>query len=296
MRFILFLSMVAALGGSGRAATFTIDPAESTVALSGTISTAVGIITFTEQGPGSLGTRLEGTLQIEVGGGEVTLSGGTIDARTNGVWRPAPGGGDGSAMADFGAQGTSPLLGTVLGALRNINLVASSPSQPLQGSQFDAAEITFAFPAESISALDYSAGFAGTGTRLLAGAATNRTATVGTITGTAGAQIATIAVDATFVFSVLSENDTSLRVRGQILAREGGIDPQPEGPRFTAIEIVDNQARMTVDGTVAATRLQSSTNLTSWADKQAEVAVVDGDTRVFTVPVAGPKEFYQVVQ
>jgi hypothetical protein len=292
--FSLFAGMVlgcaAALG-----ATFTINPVQSSVTLSGQLSTPFGTVVFQEQGPGSLTSRLEGALEVEATAAEVTIPSGTIDATTNGVWQPAPGGGSGSAPADFGAKGLYA-LGTIWGALRDILINVNGPARPLQGNQFDASALVFSFPTNSTSKLDYDAGFAGDGSETLSSVATNKAATVGTITGSAGSRTLTIRVDTSFAFSLLSDNDTTLRVEGQIVAREGGGGPGPTGPRFSDIEVVNNQVRLTVDGVTGTARLQSSTNLVTWADKQAEVANVDADTRLFTVPVAGPKEFYQVLQ
>lgn len=290
MHLISMFLGAAATAFAANAANFTIDPSQSTVTLSGSVS---GIV-LTQQGPGSLTSRIEGSLQADTTGGEVEITGGTLDVQNNGTWQPGVGGTAGAAPADFGAQGSS-FFGTVYGALRNIVMNATSPPQQLTGEQFDASAITFSFPQDSTATLDYNAGFAGTGSEPLAGATTNKTATVGRVTGAAGSQVITIAVDATFVFSVLGQNDTELTVTGQIVAREGGVTPQPDGPRFSDIDVVNNQVRLTVDEASATARLESSTNLVNWATKQAEVATVDADTRTFTVPVTGPKEFYRLV-
>lgn len=290
MRFVSLLSLMAVLGVSARAATFTIDPAQSTVTLSGSVSG----FALREQGPGSLATRLEGALEVQTTGSEISLPSGQVDARTNGVWAPFPGGAAGVAAADFGARASAPPFAEVIGALRNIVMEVSGGARPLQGTQFNASGLVFSFPTNSLAALDFDAGVIGKGSRALAAEATNNAATTGTITGVAGSRVLTINVAATFVFSVFLEEDSPLTVTGKIVANEGG--PAPAGPRITDIEVIGAEVKVTADGTTAATKLLASANLTGWAEKAATVTTVDADTRVYTAPRVLAAEFYQLQQ
>jgi hypothetical protein len=295
MRLLALFSMVAALGMSAKAATtFTLDPAQSSVTLSGT---TVGNAPLVQQGPGSLTTQIEGTLSVDLSATEITIAGGSLDARVNGTWQPGVGGTGPAAPADFGAQATT-FFGPIFGALRNVIMEVGSPAEAVQNNQFDASRVVFTFSTNANSRLDYNAGLAGTGSALLEGESTNRTATVGTISGSAGSRVLTIAVDTTFHFSLASDNDTALTIRGQIVAREGNVEPNPDGPRITNVQVVNNEVRITATGTTAATRVQASTTLApgSWALKEAQITAPNATTRVFTVPVTGPKEFYRLVQ
>jgi len=93
-----------------QAAVFYIDPAQSTLTLSGEISaisvggtwsgTVIGIFTgngnytvtgggnLIQQGPGSLTTSLSGSINAEATGGNLVFSGGSIQPNVNGSWKP----------------------------------------------------------------------------------------------------------------------------------------------------------------------------------------------------------------
>ena len=294
MRVIALFAVVAALSVTARAATtFTVDPNASAVTLSGT---TVGNSPLTQQGPGSLTTQLEGALDVDLSATEIAIVSGVLDARENGTWRPGLEGGPGSAPADFGAQALLFGFQTIYGALRNVEMEVFSPSEAIADGNFDASELVFLFPTNSNAVLDFEGGLAGTGSAELAGEARNRTATVGTITGTEGSRVLTIQVDTTFTFTVASDDDTMLTIRGQIVAREGDVVPDPDGPEITDIEVVDDEVRITASGTTAAAEIEASTDLEGWEEKEAQITATGAATRVFTLPVSGPKEFYRIVQ
>jgi hypothetical protein len=291
MRLLSFLIAMVISAAATRGATFTVDPQQSSITLSGTVAGAP----LSEQGPGSLTSRITGTLDASTSAGQLLIASGTLDFLTNGVWQPAAGGQPGSAPADFGANAQT-FFGTTRGAFRDIVVQVSAPARALQaGGQFDAAAIAFALPTNSSTKLDYSSSLIGTGSTNIQGVATNKAATTGTVTGTTGSQVITINVDATYHLSILFENDTELNVKGQIIARQEG-GPGGDGPRFSKIEVSNNQVRLTVMGAAATARLRSSTDLKTWQDKQAQVTTVDANTKIFIVPVSGPKEFYQTAQ
>jgi hypothetical protein len=291
MRLLSLLMAMVISGAGALAATFTVDPQQSSITLSGTVAGAP----LSEQGPGSLISHITGTLEASTSGGQVSIASGSLDFLTNGVWQPALGGQPGSAPADFGANAQT-FFGTTRGAFRDVLVLVSAPGRALQASgQFDASAIIFALPTNSSTKLDYSSSLIGTGSTNIQGVATNKAATTGTVTGSAGSQIITINVDATYHLSILFDNDTELNVKGQVIARqEGGT--VGDGPRISKIEVVNNQVRITVIGAAATVRLRSSTDLKTWQDKQAQVTTVDANTKVFVVPVTGSKEFYQTAQ
>lgn len=93
-----------------RAAVFYIDPAQSTLTISGAITTSnvggnwsgtvVGLFTGTgnysvtgagdliQQGPGSLTTSLSGSIDAEASGGNLVFGGGSIQPGITGSWKP----------------------------------------------------------------------------------------------------------------------------------------------------------------------------------------------------------------
>src|SRR5687767_8362872 len=82
---------------------FTIDPDQSSIAISGSVRTSVGSSQIEAQGPGSLTTSYSGTIRTERGNNTVQfLSGSSIDASISGNWRPLSTGAAGSAAADYG--------------------------------------------------------------------------------------------------------------------------------------------------------------------------------------------------
>src|SRR5436190_24154754 len=94
---------------------FTLDSGQSQITLAGK---AAGF-TFSEQGPGSLTTHYNGPIKIELTASTIRFTGGSAaDAQTNGVWQPAPGGGAGSAPADYAGK-ASIGFGTAYTAMRN---------------------------------------------------------------------------------------------------------------------------------------------------------------------------------
>src|SRR5689334_16563259 len=113
----LTLTLIAAAlnGGIFRASadTFTIDPAQSSLTVSGMVFG----IAFNPQGAGSLTTVYNGTIQVAQTGGTIQFTGGSlIAAETSGSWKPLPGGGNGSAPADYG--GLANIAGSAFVAFR----------------------------------------------------------------------------------------------------------------------------------------------------------------------------------
>lgn len=199
---------------------FTIDPERSSITVSGTIIGAQA----QEQAPGSLSTKLEGSLVVDL---ETTtiqfVAGSLIDAQTNGVWRPAAEGAPGSDWADFGAEGS---IGFASGeaAARDIQLDVESGVIPLTGGSFDAASLVVFFPVDAPSVLDYRAVIfvvPQAGSLDLQGYATNDVATAATLVSEAGVETLTIPVDARYSFTLLTEDDTELNVVGQVVATAG---------------------------------------------------------------------------
>ena len=285
---ICFLFVGLLLAASIQAATLKVDPSRSQITLSGKVAGN----TLREQDSGSLTTTIDGTIDITINGGQIEITGAALDPNVNGTWAPGQNGAA-KSPADFGGQASS-FIGTISGALRELLVTASSPPKTLgPDGSFDASSITFTFPTNSSSTLDYDAGFLGKGSRKLASNGTNQTATVGKVVDNKGVQTLTIALDAAFSFSLITENDSPLQLKGQLVADNA---PTQVSQNITGIEIVDGQVRLTVTGTSASTRLESSTDLVTWSPAEATVTETNGTTRTYSVPINGSFRFYRAVE
>ena len=198
-------------------ALFTIDNSKSLILVSGLFSH----FAITPQGTGALGTSYSGSINANVSGSTIQFSGGSdMIAKTNGIWQPAVGGTAGSAPADYGPQASVnyPPFGiyTFYGAMRNISFDVTSPVLPLTGTNFNGTNLVFSF-APPAGALDYYSSIK-EGSVALGGYATNTIAVGSTLTTNGNTQTLFIPINAQFVFTLISTNDSTLDLMGQIVA------------------------------------------------------------------------------
>jgi len=260
---------------------FTIDPTQSSVALSGDVAA----ITFKEQAPGSLSTSYSGTITLGLTDATVQITAGAMNAAVSGDWLPGPNGQGGAAPADYGAQASIP-FGTATAALRNILLDLSSPTATLTNGSFDAGSIVFSFSATSAAKLDYNAGFLGSGSTNLAGNATNKTATIATLTSVGGTDTLVINIDATFKASLLAHDDSSLHILGKITAHG------KTAPRFIDVEVVDHEIRFKIEGDITGFKLESTSDYLHWNERQPEI-VIENNVPVYKLPATVDFEFFR---
>jgi hypothetical protein len=269
------------------AATLTVDPAQSQITLAGTVSG----FKLQEQATGSLTTTVGGTVDIVTSPGQLQITNALLTPNINGTWKPGTNGAA-SSPADLSGKANS-LVGEIDGALRNLLVTATSGPKTLDASgNFDASSILFAFPANSTSVLDYDSFVTGKGSKQLASVGTNQTATVGSFIESNGAQTLTIVINATFYFSLLLDNDSQLTLTGKLVATSA----PPSGPTIIGIQIVNNQVQFTATGTSTSTGVQSSINLNDWGRQPATITAPDASTRVFTIPVSLPFQFFRLTQ
>jgi hypothetical protein len=288
MRTFSVLLILAASSFAAGAVTLNVDPAQSQITLSGTVAG----FKLAEQGSGSLTTTVGGSINLTVADGQIQIDSANLDPNTNGSWKPGRNGAD-SSPADLAGQSSS-FVGTITGALRDLVVNAVSTAKSLDSNgKFDASSIVFAFPQNSSSILDYNAGFLGTGSKALAGAGTNQTATVGTLVSNNGVQTLTIALDATFTFTLLTANDTEMTLKGQLVATGGAA---PVNPTITDVQLKDGKFQFTAGNTTANTQVQTSTTLTSWAPQQATITANDATTRTFVIPSTEKFQFFRLTQ
>jgi hypothetical protein len=271
-----------------QAATLKVDSSKSQITLSGTV---VGSA-LQEQATGSLTTTVGGTIDVTAGGGQIQITSAKLDPNINGNWAPGrQSTGNSTDPADLGGEAHS-FAGTITGALRDLLVDANSSAKTLSADgQFDASSIIFFFPTNSTSVLDYKS-FLGPGSQPLAGGGTNQTATVGTFVDNNGVQTLTIALNATFYFSLLTPNDTALTLKGQLFA----ATPPPPAPSITGAKIVNGDFQFTGTDTDPSTVVESSTTLTSWGPQEAVIITIDPATRNFTVTAKDKFRFFRLKQ
>jgi hypothetical protein len=87
---------------------FTIDPASSSLSLSGTLATPLGSRSVVEQGTGSLTTSFTGSIGtvIDFAASSILFreAGTSLNAAVSGSWSPRPGGLASTAPADYGGK------------------------------------------------------------------------------------------------------------------------------------------------------------------------------------------------
>jgi hypothetical protein len=260
---------------------FTIDPTRSSLTLSGSILGG----TVTQQGPGSLTTSYSGTIQFP---GQSLIT-----AQTNGIWQPLAGGGAGSAPADYGGTATITLA-TADAAFRSILLDVTSPPIAVVSGQFNPGSLTFLFPSNATSAIDYrySGTFSGSGTKAATGNATNNILSLATITTAGTTQTITFGVNAQFKFTLLSSGDTIVNIAGQIVA----TNSVAAAPVVLQTPAVSNQV-VTLNWESPAGQfyqVMSSSNLLTW---QTNASNVTSATTNYTwmVTNAASKGFYRLL-
>ena len=283
--------LAASLGHPVLAQVFTIDTNQSTITLSGSV---LGYA-FMAQGPGSLTTSYQGTVQTALAGGTIQFTGQSlIQAQTNGSWQPKADGSAGSQPANYGAMANAGGLAAVTAALRNVQFDVISPVINVAGGQFDAQSLTFSFPTNAASTLAYNVtGFLSTsGAKPLSGYATNAVASQGTLATSGAQQTLTIPIDATFLLTLVSANDTTVNVKGQLVATRATTTP-------LAIQSINVQAHTATLQWQSAPgeefQVQSSTNLSTWQTTAANVTSATG-TYTWSGAATAVQQFFRIAK
>jgi hypothetical protein len=288
----LFFGFACLLGTTARAELriFTLDTNLSSLALGGTFLT----IPLQQQGPGSLTGRYSGTIVADVTGSSITFVGGSaIAGIDNGSWQPAANGVAGSAPANYGGQVSTPppFTTTAFAAFRNLVFDTKSGPLPITGGSFAAQSITFSFPSNATSALDYRyTGFmSGNGRRTLAGNATNDILTSATIVTQAGSYVLTLPANIRGTNTIVTANDIRYTFQGQLVATA------PIPLQIISLQISGGQLHFTIN-TVSnqSYTIQGSTNLTDWSiTNDVFTASNPVTTRTIAQP-GGARRFFRV--
>ena len=276
---------------------FTVDPARSSIALSGLIPfPPAGSFTLHQQGPGSLNASYAGTIIAGLSPDRIEFSGGsTVRANNSGIWRPATGGGAGSDPANYGGEITPPLT-TGYAAGRNICVDLSSPPIPLAKGSFDASLLVVSFQTNNASPPSFDFRVSSlipalntNGTVPLIGSATNG-ASSAYLTNDAGALTLILPVNTTNS-TTIGGNPATLVLRGQIVATA----PPGTGSRLVGIEIRDDQATLAWPSLLGDDFLVETTEdlTTPWMVVTGAVSTED-NTTLWTAVADGSTRFYRV--
>jgi hypothetical protein len=276
--------------------TFTLDPTQSTITISGSFQNSGLSFPLMQQSAGSLTTIFGGTLKADVSGSTIQFTGGSvIDAQTNGNWQPLPGGAAGSAPADFGGQGGGFGV-TIKAALRNIVLDATSAALPITSGSFNSGGLVFGFPTSSTAALDYlvTGLLSASGGKALQGLSTNKVTTTATLTNNGSALALTIPVSADFAFTVITANDAKVTLTGKLVATAAAAPPLLVSSATVAV--VSGTVSFQWQATPGQTfRVESSTDLQSWTTRQTGLTSATS-TYTFSGSATGTKEYFRLVQ
>jgi hypothetical protein len=212
-------------------ATLAIDPTQSSLSITGTVTIGTTTVSLVEQAPGSLTTTYEGAIHVDIDPVGHTINflndGVTaITADNSGSWQPLPGGASGNAPANYGSMFT--YLGTNLTALRNV-VDGMSTSTPVSLLRAGLGYGVFYFPSTqnfvvNTGDLDYNTTFVGQGTLNFAGLGGTNQANAGLVYADgAGDFILTVPVNV-----VITDNITGgsfqITVAGSLTAY-GSYDP-----------------------------------------------------------------------
>lgn len=270
--------------------TFTIDPQRSSIVLSGNVSGNA----LNPQGPGSLSNLLTGTLLLDVTPSTLRFTGGSlIDTTPNGNWAPLPGGGAGTAPADF-AGTVSIIIVTAQAAVRNVLLDVTSPILPLTAGSFDASGMLFQFLTNSSGSLDYRvSGFAATsGSRLLDGLSTNGVITGASLTSSGGTLTLVLPVNATSTLTLISPNDTTLRLQGQLVATA----PAGDVPLVVSVRVEGTQIILEWPSSAGQNfSVETTQDFSAWIPASG-TTVAGSNTTTWTSSLGAGSQFYRVVR
>ena len=283
-RFLFFCLIFLLGAGEIQAQFFIVDSSQSHITISGTFDG----MAFTTQGSGSLTTSYQGFVNATVTGPTIQFTGlSRIAAITNGVWKPAVGGANGSAPADFGAQVSIPLLGAGYGAGRNLVMDATSPVLALVQTNFDSSQLVVSMVTNLSQSpvLDYRY-LLDSGTIPLSGRFTNTVASGSFLSTNGSVWRLVVQINAT-----LSGTSSTLTMIGQIVATNAIT--AFTAPVITSVSATNQNMVLTVSNDFPQPQLLSSTNLTTWSPAGATITT-NGGYIIFTTPMSGQFRFFRV--
>ena len=201
-----------ALCASARAETFTINPLQSILTLSGSVAGNPA----SQQPPAGFSTSYSGTIDATLSGMSIQFNSASAVAAISGNYSPLVGGGAGTAPGDYGGMFTVSGIFPGTFAIRGLEASLSSGPLSLTGGAFDASQLLFLATTGSV---DYRvAALAMMGTLSVAGNSAMNGPGMGSIAIVGGVNTLTIPIDVTILFTVVTTNDTMFRLRGNLVA------------------------------------------------------------------------------
>lgn len=232
---IAFLLAYLAAANSLRADTFVIDPLRSVLTLSGTATSYGWSISSQTTTPNGLSTSFAGTIDATLGAGSITFNNSAAAANLSGTYQPAIGGGPGTAPANYGPYwGGGPWSG--YSALREVIGSLSSGPITLSGGNFDASQLLFSFLSGRLDRyITIFPSGSMSGTQSLIGVSPMNGSGTGTLATSAGIETLTVPIDISFNVTMLDANDSTFRLRGNLVATSAV--PEPSSYIFFGIGI-----------------------------------------------------------
>lgn len=289
----LFLALagilLAAFPGEAYGQPFVLNSVQSSITVSGSVQgTAI-----TQQGSGSLRTTYSGTIQAQTTASSIRFTGGSrIIAANSGSWQPQIDGTAGNQPANYGAQ-VNLFIAQAVAAMRNLEVDAASGNIPLSNGQFDSRAMSVVFLTNANSTISYlvTGLISDSGSAPLSGTATNNSSTMATLGTTGIVQTLTLPVDATFYLTLISENDTQVRLRGQLVATRSVDVP------FTLQVRAENQAAQLrwENPPGQFFTVLASPNLQQWQTAAVNVTSTS-NTYLWSEPATSTARFYRVAR
>jgi hypothetical protein len=227
----IILSLVI-VSGATRATTrdFSIVTNQSSIAISGNVDGPLGSGTIQPQGTGSLTTKYTGTIKTDRSASGISfLAGSTIDANTNGNWKPLADGSDGSATADYGGKATFLIFVTVNFAGRNLVAGLNSGLLPVDVSgHFDLSTATVAFASGDLAYRSSTGSPVGSASIAGKNGSLSGTGTLSSLVqGTQTTETLSLPVSSTFVLQPDASTTINLTLTGQLVATSTFTTPLP---------------------------------------------------------------------
>ncbi len=267
---------------------FIVDTNKTMITISGsTIGSA-----FKEQGVGSMTTHYSGQLAASLEGSTIQfMEASTLTAMDSGSWEPKADGSDGKEPANYGATVSIP-FSTGKAALRKVSLNAFSPPATITDGQFDSSGLVFAFPTNSVSSFAYrvSGLMAQSGSFILTGYATNKVTTLGSLKTEGNEQVLTIPVDTQFLFKLVSDGDTVVKLKGELVATRTTLAPLVVKSLTVQTQVVTLQWTGIPN---QAYQVEASPDLGSWQKKATNIVFPTSDYS-WSGPATEAKEFFRV--
>ena len=275
---------------------FTLDTNQSSLTISGTVQGA----NLAQQGAGSLTTHYGGAIQVTQTASFIQFPGqSSIAAMNTGNWQPLADGSAGLAPANYGATvNLAAGLVKVKAALRSLVLDVTSPALTLNSTgQFASTNLTFLIPTNANSALCYlvTGLMNSSGSTAVSGQSTNNVTALAALVTNGEAQTLIIPVNAQFMFSANSTNDTILNLAGQLVAFRTAA-AVAKAPVLQSLAVRSQVVTLQWEAPAGQQfQVQSSTDLMAWQTNA--VNVTSGSSNyTWSGPVTGANGYFRLKQ